>query len=113
MKSLIEVFRMTEVSKKARANIIVKLGGAINVEEDYKQVPISVLKYISELENQVNKNIVLADVRQRFSKMDLEDMADDYVNEKYESLDKLVWHDQMNLDRKIYLSGLKKIYYDA
>jgi hypothetical protein len=32
MKSLIEVFRMTEVSKKVRANIIVKLGVAINHE---------------------------------------------------------------------------------
>jgi len=30
MQSLIEVFRMTEVSKKVRANIIVKLGRAIN-----------------------------------------------------------------------------------
>lgn len=30
MKSLIEVFRMTEVSNKVRANIIVKLGRAIN-----------------------------------------------------------------------------------
>ena len=34
MQSLIEVFRMTEVSNKVRANIIVKLGGAIN--DQYK-----------------------------------------------------------------------------
>jgi len=33
-----------------------------NAEEDYKQVPISVLRYISELEEQVNKNSVLGDV---------------------------------------------------
>jgi len=32
MKILIEVFRMTEVSSKVRANIIVKLGNAINHE---------------------------------------------------------------------------------
>lgn len=32
MKSLIEVFRMTEVSNKVRANIIVELGRAINHE---------------------------------------------------------------------------------
>ena len=30
MKSLIDVFRMKEVSKKTRADIIVKLGQAIN-----------------------------------------------------------------------------------
>ncbi len=33
-----------------------------NAEEDYKQVPISVLRYISELEEKVNKNSVLGDV---------------------------------------------------
>lgn len=32
MKSLIEVFRMTEVSAKTRAKIIIKLGNAINHE---------------------------------------------------------------------------------
>ena len=30
MRSIIEVFRMTEISKNTRANIIVKLGRAIN-----------------------------------------------------------------------------------
>lgn len=32
MKSLIEVFRMEELSNKTKANIIVKLGIAINVQ---------------------------------------------------------------------------------
>lgn len=32
MNALIEVFRMTEVSPKVRANIIVQLGDAINYE---------------------------------------------------------------------------------
>ena len=32
MQSLIDVFRMTEVSNKVRANIIIKLGRAINAE---------------------------------------------------------------------------------
>ena len=32
MKALIDVFRMTEVSEKVRANIIVELGKAINME---------------------------------------------------------------------------------
>lgn len=32
MKSIIDVFRMTEVSSKARANIIVKLGESINAQ---------------------------------------------------------------------------------
>ena len=32
MKALIDVFRMTEISEKARANVIVKLGQCINME---------------------------------------------------------------------------------
>lgn len=32
MKELIEVFRMTEIPSKIRANIIIKLGTAINFE---------------------------------------------------------------------------------
>ena len=32
MKALIDVFRMTEISEKTRANVIVKLGQLINME---------------------------------------------------------------------------------
>jgi hypothetical protein len=32
MKSIIEVFRMDEISKKSRAKIIIKLGRAINYQ---------------------------------------------------------------------------------
>ena len=42
-----------------------------NAEEDYKQVPISVLRYISELETAV-KNCSIPDVSQRYTIEDIE-----------------------------------------
>lgn len=37
-----------------------------NAEEDYIKTPISVLRYISELEKVVNKTVLLPDVMLRF-----------------------------------------------
>jgi hypothetical protein len=58
MKSLIEVFRMKEVSKKVRANIIVKLGRAIN--DQYKmnitEPLVAELVYQLDAEHEIFKN---------------------------------------------------------
>jgi len=51
MKSLIEVFRMTEVSNKVRANIIVKLGEAINHEYGMNITEPLVAELVYQLDN--------------------------------------------------------------
>jgi hypothetical protein len=58
MKSLIEVFRMTEVSKKVRANIIVKLGIAINDKYamNITQPLVAELVYQLDAEHEIFKN---------------------------------------------------------
>jgi hypothetical protein len=58
MKSLIEVFRMTEVSKKVRANIIVKLGIAINDQYamNITQPLVAELVYQLDAEHEIFKN---------------------------------------------------------
>ena len=58
MQSLIEVFRMTELSKKARANIIVKLGRAINHKYGMSitQPIVSELVYQLDPEHEIFKN---------------------------------------------------------
>jgi hypothetical protein len=58
MKSLIEVFRMTEVSNKVRANIIVKLGIAINDQYamNITQPLVAELVYQLDPEHEIFKN---------------------------------------------------------
>jgi len=58
MKSLIEVFRMTEVSNKVRANIIVKLGRAINDEYgmNITEPLVAELVYQLDAEHEIFKN---------------------------------------------------------
>ena len=50
MQSLIEVFRMTEVSNKVRANIIVKLGRAINDQYAMNITEPLVAELVSQLD---------------------------------------------------------------
>ena len=52
MKSLIEVFRMTEVSSKVRANIIVKLGNAINHEYSMNLTEPLVAELVYQLDSE-------------------------------------------------------------
>jgi hypothetical protein len=58
MKSLIEVFRMTEVSNRVRANIIVKLGIAINDQYamNITQPLVAELVYQLDAEHEIFKN---------------------------------------------------------
>jgi len=58
MQSLIEVFRMTEVSNKVRANIIVKLGRAINTEYamNITEPLVEELVYQLDAEHEIFKN---------------------------------------------------------
>jgi hypothetical protein len=58
MESLIEVFRMTEVSNKVRANIIVKLGIAINDQYamNITQPLVAELVYQLDPEHEIFKN---------------------------------------------------------
>lgn len=50
MNALIEVFRMTEVSQQTRANIIIKLGGAINKEYAMNITEPLVYELVSQLD---------------------------------------------------------------
>ena len=58
MKSLIEVFRMKEVSDKVKANIIVKLGIAINDQYamNITQPLVAELVYQLDAEHEIFKN---------------------------------------------------------
>ena len=58
MKSLIEVFRMTEVSSKVKANIIVKLGRAINDQyaAHITEPLVAELVYQLDAEHEIFKN---------------------------------------------------------
>ncbi len=58
MQSLIEVFRMTEVSNKVRANIIVKLGRAINTQYamNITEPLVAELVYQLDDEHEIFKN---------------------------------------------------------
>lgn len=58
MKSLIDVFRMTEVSEKTRASIIVKLGRAINHEYgmNITEPLVAELVYKLDAEHEIFKN---------------------------------------------------------
>lgn len=58
MKSLIEVFRMEEISNKAKANIIVKLGNAINAQYgmNITEPLVAELVYQIDSEHEIFKN---------------------------------------------------------
>jgi hypothetical protein len=58
MQSLIEVFRMKEVSNKIRANIIVKLGRAINDQYamNITEPLVAELVYQLDAEHEIFKN---------------------------------------------------------
>jgi hypothetical protein len=52
-----------------------------------------------------------ADVSERISKVDLEDFADQFIEDRYRTLDHTVWGNEMEADRKIFMAGMKRIYY--
>lgn len=65
MKELIEVFRMTEISAKTRAKIIIKLGRAINWENGSNLTEGIVFELVSILdpENEILKNDYYKDAK--------------------------------------------------
>lgn len=50
-------------------------------------------------------------VSEHISKVDLEDFADQFIEDRYRTLDHKVWGNEMEADRKIFMEGMKRIYY--
>ena len=61
---------------------------------------------------QVKNHGVSHSVSDRISKVDLEDFADQFINDRYRSLDHTIWMNEMESDRRLFMEGMKRIYYD-